>query len=551
MRAIAASPGIAIGKAVLFLPTAVEPLGESARPPDEWERYRKAVELLQQEWMQAKAVAAMEAPSVVPIIDSYLHLLTDAVLQEQVRALIRAGGTAERALQQVMEPVIGRLSRSTDVLLQERGSELEQFLHRLLLALQQHRADYTRVAGAVVVAPAVTPSEVVLLHRAGARGLVTAVGGITSHTTILARSLQLPAVIGLRGAIATIRERDPLIVDGYTGTVVVRPAPETCRRYERHRDSTQWRRRILARFAKLPAQTADGRCFRLMANIASLQDVDDALTIGAEGAGLVRTEILLLHLGRFPTEEEQVQWYREVAERLYPYPVTFRLFDVGGEKYADSIPLERNPALGLRGVRFLFAYPEILRAQLRAILRVATSNVRVLVPMVSTVEELGRVRQLMEHACRELGGEQQGCRCSVPIGAMIETPAAALIADRLARISDFFSIGTNDLTQYTVAVDRTHGHLAQLFDPFHPAVLYLIYCAVEAAHRHGIPVGICGELAAHAEATELLVGLGVDELSTVPAAIVPLKHRIRRISFEQARRRLLTFIGETVERATR
>lgn len=528
-----------MGRVVILSPLA----GGVSRPEeahDEWQRYQVAVETLRAEWEQARRIAEAEAPGVVPILDSYLRVLDEVVVGERIREAIAAGTTAERALRQLFEPIIGRLRRSADILLQDRGTELEQVLQRLLSALQQQRVEYSRVAGAIVVATALTPSEVLLLHRAGVCGIVTAVGGITSHTTILARSLQLPAVIGLGKAVGALAEGDSVIVDGYTGVVVLHPSQETRRRYERHRDSTQWRRRILTRFASLPAQTIDGRRYRLMANIASLHDLEEALLVGAEGIGLVRTELLVVQLGRLPSEEEQLQWYRHIAERFSPRPVVFRLFDLGGDKYNDGGPPEPNPALGMRGIRFLLARPELLRQQLRAVLRAATwHNVRLLIPMVSTESEVRAVRRELEIVRQQLrdAGELHGGE--IPVGVMVETPAAALIAERLAPLADFFSIGSNDLTQYTLAVDRAYGAVAELYDPFHPAVWRLILQVVEVAHRRGIPVCFCGEITAHAQATEWLVGLGVEELSTLPAAIVALKHRIRRLSFQQARHHLL------------
>lgn len=543
LRAIAASPGIAIGRAVRFVPESVA--ATEAEPQSEWERYRAAIELLRQEWLHAHRVAAVEAPGIVAIVESYLRLLEDAELENQVQSLLRAGVPVEQAVQQVFEPVVSRLRHSPDALLRERGSELEQFVQRLLSALRRQRVDYSRVAGAVVVAPAVTPSEVILLHQAGACGLVTAVGGIASHTTILARSLQLPAVIGVRGTLSDIPEGELVVVDGYTGVVIVHPAPETCRRYKRHRDSTEWRRRIVLRFAAVPARTVDGKTVVLRANIATPRDVEEALLVGAEGAGLVRTEALLLQLGRFPTEEEQVRWYRELAERFYPHPVTIRLFDVGGDTYAVSA--ERNPALGMRGVRFLLAHPEIAQTQIRAILRAAElRTMRLLIPMVTRVEEVEQIRALVAESAQALGLSNRNGASELPIGVMVETPAAALIADQLAQRADFFSIGTNDLTQYVLAVDRENAQLAELFDPFHQAVWRLIAQAVEAGHRRGIPVGICGELAAHAAATELLVGVDIDELSTIPAAVISLKHRIRRLSFQRCRRQVEEFLGADV-----
>jgi Phosphoenolpyruvate-protein kinase (PTS system EI component in bacteria) len=293
---------------------------------------------------------------------------------------------------------------------------------------------------------------------------------------------------------------------------------------------------LAQRLARIPAQTTDGYRVRLLATVASLQDVEDALVAGAEGIGLVRTELLVLQRRGVPGEEEQYAWYRQLCQGMGEAPVTIRLFDLGAE-WREAIPvLERNPALGMRGIRYMLHHPELLRAQLRAILRVAAEGftLRLLLPLVNSAEEVRTVQQMLRELALELG-----YRGRLPaLGSMVETPAAALGAAKLAEVSDFLSIGTNDLTQYTLAVDREHELLAEMFDPLHPAVLELMYRTAQAARAKGVPVGVCGELASHAAATELLVGMGIEELSATPGALVPLKQRIRQLSRAAAQARL-------------
>jgi phosphotransferase system enzyme I (PtsI) len=537
LRGVAASPGIALGRAYVVGTETAASSGQQPRTAEqEWERYRWALEQLLQELDAAQQVAQREAPAMASVIESYRLMLSESALQETVQRSIAQGSTAEEALRAALEPTIYRLRFSSDAVLRERAVELEQFLRQLVALLRNRMPQRSCARNAVVVAHALTPSDVVLFHQAGAVGLVTVVGGITSHTAIMARTLGMPAVIGLRGALSLIRAQELLVVDGYAGVVIVRPNAETLARLQRHQSRAQWRIQLAQRLARIPAQTTDGYRVRLLATVASLQDVEDALVAGAEGIGLVRTELLVLQRRGVPGEEEQYAWYRQLCQGMGEAPVTIRLFDLGAE-WREAIPvLERNPALGMRGIRYMLHHPELLRAQLRAILRVAAEGftLRLLLPLVNSAEEVRTVRQMLRELALELG-----YRGRLPaLGSMVETPAAALGAAKLAEVSDFLSIGTNDLTQYTLAVDREHELLAEMFDPLHPAVLELMYRTTQAARAKGVPVGVCGELASHAAATELLVGMGIEELSATPGALVPLKQRIRQLSRAVAQARL-------------
>jgi phosphotransferase system enzyme I (PtsI) len=537
LRGVAASPGIALGRAYIVGTETAASSGQQPRTAEqEWERYRWALEQLLQELDAAQQVAQREAPAMASVIESYRLMLSESALQETVQRSIAQGSTAEEALRAALEPTIYRLRFSSDAVLRERAVELEQFLRQLVALLRNRMPQRSCARNAVVVAHALTPSDVVLFHQAGAVGLVTVVGGITSHTAIMARTLGMPAVIGLRGALSLIRAQELLVVDGYAGVVIVRPNAETLARLQRHQSRAQWRIQLAQRLARIPAQTTDGYRVRLLATVASLQDVEDALVAGAEGIGLVRTELLVLQRRGVPGEEEQYAWYRQLCQGMGEAPVTIRLFDLGAE-WREAIPvLERNPALGMRGIRYMLHHPELLRAQLRAILRVAAEGftLRLLLPLVNSAEEVRTVRQMLRELALELG-----YRGRLPaLGSMVETPAAALGAVKLAEVSDFLSIGTNDLTQYTLAVDREHELLAEMFDPLHPAVLELMYRTAQAARAKGVPVGVCGELASHAAATELLVGMGIEELSATPGALVPLKQRIRQLSRAVAQARL-------------
>ncbi|MBE7500600.1 MAG: phosphoenolpyruvate--protein phosphotransferase [Verrucomicrobiales bacterium] len=389
----------------------------------------------------------------------------------------------------------------------------------------------------IVVAYDLTPSQTATLDRRLVMGFATEQGSETSHTAILARSLQIPAVTGLADAIPHVRTGDAALLDGFGGQLVVDPTDQTLYEYGQ---LEQRQRALQGRLRELraePATTRDGLHVVLSANIEGPQEIADVLDRGAEGVGLLRTEYLFLNRRTPPDEEEQLQAYREVASALTPAPVIIRTLDLGGDKMPEDAgpPEERNPFLGWRAIRICLQQRELFRAQLRAILRAsAFGNVKLMYPMISGIEELLQANALLDECRDELRAEGHAYNESMEIGAMIEIPSAVMVADALARRVRFFSIGTNDLIQYALAVDRLNPRIAHLYDPTHPGVVRLIKQTMDTAHAHGLWCGVCGEMAGEPVLTPLLVGLGADELSTAPGRVPGVKFVIRRLAHSEA-----------------
>ncbi|MFA6572226.1 MAG: phosphoenolpyruvate--protein phosphotransferase, partial [Bacteroidota bacterium] len=366
----------------------------------------------------------------------------------------------------------------------------------------------------------------------------TEAGGITAHSSILARSFEIPAVIGVNEITQFVNHNDTAMVDGYAGYVIFNPSEEKIELFKIKRSEEEGHRRELGQLVKIKTSTKDGRKIHLLSNCDSPEEVDSAMMVGSEGIGLVRSEHLVLALNYFPDEQEQYKWYSEIAQRAYPNMVTIRAFDVGSDKYAEGMSKhENNPALGFRGIRFLLHREDLFITQIRAILRASKNkNIRIMLPMVSNLSQIESSKVLIEKCKDMLRQENELFDSQIPVGIMIETPAAALLAEKFAENCDFFSIGTNDLTQYTLAADRTNELVTGIYDSFHPAVLKLIKSAVDGAKKKNIPVGVCGELAGHTAATELLIGLGIDELSTVPSILLELKSRILKIKYSKSKK---------------
>jgi phosphoenolpyruvate-protein phosphotransferase/dihydroxyacetone kinase phosphotransfer subunit len=532
-----AAPGIALGAARHFRAPAPEiPTQPATDPKAEWEALQQALERVRTEIRATRdSVAARAGEYSAAIFDAHLLFLDDdALLEPARRAIFEQGKNAAQAWHEASESVAGDYRSLDDEYLRARAADLAGVAREVVAALVGGEAAAAVVEPGIVVASDLTPADTAALDRELVRGIATAYGGPTSHSAILARSLGIPAAVGLGESLLEVPEGAPLALDGDAGAVVVDPADELVRDYERRRAEREEEARRARASAQAPAETRDGRRIEVVANVGSPEDVDAAVANGAEGVGLLRTEFLFLERDSLPTEDEQYEAYADMAERLQGRPLILRTLDVGADKPLPYVPrrAEANPFLGVRGIRLGLAQPELLETQLRAALRVAADHpLKVMFPMVTTLAEYREAVSVLAGA-REQLGERAG---RMEVGIMVEVPAAALAAESFAPEVDFFSIGTNDLVQYTMAAERGNEAVAALADGLHPSVLRLIRVVAEAAEAHGKWVGVCGELGADPAAVPLLVGLGVSELSVNPPAIPATKEAVRRVDTETAR----------------
>ncbi len=537
---VGASPGVALGRAHVLDRREVDIL-EYDIPPEqvteEAARLAAAFAESRRQLAELRASLAREAlGDHVHILDSHILMLEDSSLVGAAERLVAQDRiNAEWAVRRAFATLRAQFEKIEDEYIRSRAHDLTYIEDRVLRNLMgQPRESVAGLHGPVVViAHDVAPAEVVALKRAGVLAIVTETGGPATHTAIMARSLELPAVVGLEGIVARVGAGDVVAVDGATGDVVVHAAAGDRADFEERRRRFESAERALLEFKDLPCVTADGVPVLVTANIELADEVPIARAHGALGIGLFRTEFLFLgREGDWPDEEEQYACYRAVAEGIAPHPATIRTLDLGADKWlirpGPEVRLdEPNPALGLRGIRLGLKIPSLLRTQVRAILRAsAHGKVRLLVPLVSGVEQVRAVRALVAEVGRTLAAEGVPHDAALPVGAMIEVPSAALMADRLAREADFFSIGTNDLVQYTLAVDRGNEQVGDLYEPLHPAVLDILRRAADGAHAAGIPVAMCGEMAGNLTYLPILVGLGLDELSMAAAAIPRVKRAL-------------------------
>ncbi|MCE9635970.1 MAG: phosphoenolpyruvate--protein phosphotransferase [Planctomycetes bacterium] len=495
----------------------------------------------------AQAVASLRgaadaSPEVSAILASHEMLLLDPALRGSIERRIRVGLVdAETAAVEALDAFAARFDALPDAYMRQRASDVRDVRRRLLDVMRGSEADQlARLSEPVILAAReLTPSETAALDRKRTLGFVTAVGGPTSHTAIIARNLGLPAVVGLGDQVAALADGQIVIVDGLKGVVIVDPDAATLARYEEHAARFARWVRDLKRIRDFPAETRDGHQIRLMGNIELPSEVDAVLRAGGDGIGLFRTEFLCQKGKAPPTEDEHYQVYSEALRKLGGRPLTIRTFDFGADKGgpAGEPSAEPNPALGVRSIRLCLEQPQLFMPQLRGILRAsAHGNVRCLFPMISSLSELRRAKELLDRARTDLRADGVHVADSVPVGVMVEIPAAAVIVDLLADEVDFLSIGSNDLIQYALAVDRVNAKVAHLYEPAHPAILRLVDRVVRAASDRGVPVSLCGEMAGDRLFTVLLVGMGFRDLSLSPRAIPEIKMAIRSITVEQARR---------------
>lgn len=552
LSGIPAAPGFAVGPVRQLQRVAITVVRRSIAPGEvaaERQRFEAAVARAHEELSALRDKLARELGNdEAAIIESQLLMLEDELVRDATHSRIRAQlVNAEAAFARAMGEIATQLGGVEPEALRERLTDLRDLEDRVLRAFAAAEAPAdpadpappTATEPAVIAARDLTPSETAALDRAGVLGFVTDEGGSTSHVAILARSLGVPAVCGLGGAAARLGDGTTVALDGGVGSVVVDPDPETRDRHETLEQHQITVSRKLDYLRDLPAETPDGHRVQMHVNIELPVELDAALAQGAEGVGLLRTEYLYFQHRDIPSEQEQVGLYTRMLERVAGRPVVFRTLDVGGDKVSEYLGAKReyNPFLGWRGIRFSLSNRGLFKTQIRAILRAgAHGDARIMLPMITGVEELREARAICEEAVAELQREGHPHRADAPLGIMIETPSAAAVADLLARECAFLSIGSNDLIQYTLAMDRGNRRVAYLYRPLHPAILRTLQGIVTAGHAAGVPVGLCGEMGSETRLAEVLLGLGLDEISLHGAALPKIKQVIRWTTFAEARR---------------
>jgi len=542
IKGVAAAPGIATGPAYLYSKVIPEISARAIAPedvPKEIEQLRTANARAEKELRKVLAFAEQKLGSdSATIFEAQIMILGDTILMGTIeRRITDELRNAEYIVSDEISKYKHLMLASTDEYMHERAHDVDDVMNRIIRNIQDQQL-YSRLEGtSVIVTETLTPADTVMFSRNQVLGYATDLGGVTSHAALLSRSLKIPAVVGLRHASRMVKTGDTVAIDGYAGTLILNPSPATLATLAAKASRFRAFEEKLAGIAGLPAETLDHKRIELSSNIEFAEEIEFAKVQGSEGVGLFRTESQLVGRSDYPGEEEQAALYAQVADATFPNPVIFRTFDVGGDKLAPNAHHEENPFLGWRGIRVLLDRPEILLSQLRAILRAsARRNVRIMFPMVSSIEEVHRARAYVRQVKEELRAKGIRFDARIKVGVMIEVPAAAMMAEQIAAESDFLSIGTNDLVQYMMAVDRGNGSVATLYQPFHPAVIRTLHHVIEAAHKKHSWVGVCGEMGGDPLATVLLVGLGVDELSVIPPILPEIKKIIRSIKFKDAQR---------------
>ncbi len=545
IHGIGASPGIITGRAFLVERFKVRLPQKRIHPSqvdEEVERFHRAIEMSMDQLLEIKE--KIQDPEVRQhsfILDVHLMILDDQMLiQNTVENIRKKKINSEWALDLTLEKLDTAFKAIEDEYLRERRSDLHYVSARIFRNLMGRKHDdITKIKGKViVVAHDLSPADTLQMRLNQVAGFVTDIGGKFSHTAILARSLGIPAVVGLERATSLINGGDLLIIDGEAGEVVINPTEEVSGSFIERRKRVKLQEREVMKYASLPAETRDGVRIHLQANIEMVEEIPSAKSHGAEGIGLYRTEILYLNRKDLPTEEEHYQTYRKLVEHISPGVATIRTLDIGGDKFLSgySTGNEMNPAMGLRAIRFSMKETDIFKTQLRGILRAsAHGKLRILFPMISGMEEIRRAKAILEEVKKECLRAKVPFDRGVKVGAMIEIPSASVTADLLAREVDFFSIGTNDLIQYALAVDRINEHVSYLYEPLHPAILRIVRSVVQSARNGGIPLAICGEMAAVPAYVLVLMGLGLEEFSMNPIAIPKVKKVLRMVNAIETR----------------
>ena len=554
LKGIPVSPGIVIGK-VFFLDKEdflIKKRKITKRGvKNEIDMFQKAVSQTKEELLKIKEkVTEQMGEKSASIFEAHLLLLEDPLLIKEVIQKIGVECyNVEYIVQQVIEELVSVFSSIDDLYLRERAVDVQDVGRRILRnLLGREREELAHLKEeVVVVAHDLSPSDTAQMHKEKVIGFATDVGGRTSHTAIMARSLEIPAVVGLKNITQKVQTGQTIIIEGNRGIVIVKPNRKTLEHYRNLQRKIILFERSLTRLKHLPAETIDGHRVVLSANVEVPQEINSVLKHGAEGIGLYRTEFFYLNRSDLPNEKEQLALYKEVAQRMKPHAVVIRTLDLGGDKFLShlGLPQEMNPFMGWRAIRLCLERVDMFKIQLRSILQASVyGNLKIMFPLISGVEELRQAKQILSEVKKELGKAHIPFAKNLPVGAMIEVPSAAMIANILAKEVDFFSIGTNDLIQYMLAIDRVNEKIAYRYQPLHLGILRLIKNVIDAAHQAGIEVGMCGEMASDIKFTLVLLGLGIDEFSMGAASIPEVKKIVRSIKLKEAQdlvKKILTF----------
>jgi phosphotransferase system enzyme I (PtsI) len=555
IKGINASPGICIGKAYLVDSEGVEVVPkyriQDKELSNEIKRFKTAVKTARDELRKIVEQSPEELQSA-HILETHIALLKDKMLYTRtIETVKQEKVNAEWALKKVVSNLIEVFQTMTDPYLKERSADVIQvadsIMHNLVGTKKANIAAIDKRV--ILVAHDLTPAETSQINLERVMGFITDRGGKASHTGIIARSLEIPAVVGLKTVTALIHSDDLIIVDGNTGTVIIRPAEDSLVRYEERKTDYEEYKAVITRESREPAESQDGVRLAVMGNIELPEEVFAVINYGGDGIGLYRTEFQYFNRDGFPDEDELFDKYKDVAEVMHPKPVTIRTLDINGDKALNNqfSAQEANPALGLRAIRYCLKKPEVFKYQLRAILRAAVSgNIRILFPMISTCFEIREANRMLDEAAESLEKDGLPYNRDIEIGAMIEVPSAVIMADVIAENVDFFSIGTNDLIQYALAIDRGNEQVAHLFQPLDPAIIRMLKHAADVAREKEIKIFMCGEMAGTPHHIPLLLGIGMDELSMNPQSIPDIKRVIRSLNVGDAR----SFVREALKQTT-
>lgn len=555
LTGIGASPGIVISRVFLIDHVALDfshsRLTTEAEICAEEERLENAFAASKEQLEKArKKISRRSSKEAQYIMDTHILILQDKLLRNNSLKKIREEKIdAAWALKTTMKELRANILDLGDDYLKDRTSDMNYIEKRILRNLAGKKENLLSNIGeqVVVIAHDLSPADTVSLNVSEVLGFVTECGGKTSHTAIMSRALKIPSVVGLKGITDKVKNGIIIIVDGIHGVVILNPDAETLLKYTQKKEQHEEFEKSLLKYKDVPAESTDGFSINLLANIEIVEEVSSVLDYGAEGIGLFRTEFLYLNKKELPKEKELFEIFKKAAQQVAPHPVTIRTLDIGGDKFISHVDVaeEMNPAMGLRAIRFCLKETKIFKTQLRAILRAsAYGKIKIMFPMISGITEVRMIKKLIKEVKKELKKQNKPFDPKIKLGIMVEVPSAAIIADLLAKEVDFFSIGTNDLIQYALAIDRVNEQVSYLYEPLHPSILRLLKNIIDSAHKNGITVALCGEMAGENIYLPVLLGLGIDEMSMNPVAILEVKRILRSISYKKCKHitnRLLSY----------